>query len=515
MSRRLALALVLGLCAAPAGATLRTVTNSDDAGAGSLRAAIAAATAGDIIDFAIPGAGVHTISLATALGPVAAGVTIDATTQGVANCASWPPTLTVEIEGGSTSTGTDGITIGGDTVVVRGLVINSFPRDGIHFLNGAGAATIECNFIGTDVTGLQDYGNANVGIALDDSSGTLIDGNLISANAIAGVDIDAASSTVALQGNYIGTDVTGAAALGNFTGVTLLGSDNTIGGVALGNVISGNVESGISIEGVAATGNFVYGNTIGSNAAGDASLPNGGPGVFIVDGASQNTVGSTTAGAGNLLRANGASGVWVSSDTSIDNAVRGNSTLLNGSIGIELGDFFAEPNDPGDPDSGANRLQNTPELVDVVVAGDQVTAAFSISTNPANATYPLLVDFYIADADAEEGESYVGTSTYSATDFATGEVSKVFTAAAPLAPGNEVVATATDSAGNTSEFTDIAITVVPEPGVFACELAAFAAIAIRRRRESMSIPPADPFTVASRRACHSSEARAPTSTDAT
>jgi hypothetical protein len=479
----LALVLSLGAAATPASAVLRTVANSDDAGTGSLRAAIAAATAGDVIDFAIPGAGVHAISLETPLGSVAAGVTIDGTTQGDANCATWPPALTVEIEGDGTAPGTDGITIGGDGVVVRGLVINSFPRDGIHFASGAGAATIECNFIGTDVTGLQDYGNAGVGIALDDSDGTSIAGNLISANAIAGVGIDDASESVALQDNSIGIDVTGAAALGNFIGVEVFGSGNTIGGVALGNLISGNVESGVSIEGALATGNFVYGNKIGSNVAGSVSIPNGGPGVYIVGGASQNVVGSTEAGAGNLLRANGAAGVWVTGETSIENSVRGNSILLNGSVGIELGGFFADPNDPGDPDSGANRLQNTPELVDVAVFEDQVTAAFSVSTNPANATYPLLVDFYIADADSEEGQTWVGTASYSTTDFAIGEVTKVFTATAPLAPGDDVVATATDAAGNTSEFTDIAITVVvPEPGALAAELTAFAAIVVGRRR---------------------------------
>lgn len=488
----IALGLVTGAAAAPASVTTivlggaaipRVVTNTDDSGAGSLRSALTEAVSGDTIQFTIEGAGVHTISPQTPLPAIAAGVTIDGTTQGGANCATWPPLLTVEIEGGATGPGTDGLTIGGDGVVVRGLVINSFPGDGIQFANGAGAATIECNFVGTDVTGLQDYGNGGVGVALDDSDGTSIDGNLISANAVAGIAIDAASTQVAMQQNWIGVNATGSAALGNFIGVELSGAGNTIGGAAAGNVISGNVESGISIEGATATGNVVLGNEIGSNAAGNASVPNGGPGVYIVDGASQTTIGSTTPGAGNLLRANGASGVWVASDDSIGNSVRGNSILLNGSIGIELGTFFSEPNDPGDPDSGANRLQNTPELVDVAVFEDHVTAVFSVSTDPANATYPLLVDFYVADADTEEGQTYIGTATYTATDFATGEVEKAFTALAPLVPGNDVVATATDAAGNTSEFTDIAITVVvPEPGAFAAELTAFAAIAIRRRQ---------------------------------
>ena len=489
MSRRLAfqltltLALVLCVLAAPARAVLRTVVNTDDSGAGSLRAAIAAATSGDIIDFAIPGEAVHTITPQTPLGSLAAGVTIDATGQSGASCATWPPTLMIEIDGGSTSVGTHGLTIAGNGVVVRGLVINSFPADGIHFQSGANGATIDCNFIGPDATGTQDYGNGANGITLANSDDTVITGNLISANAVTGLAIDAASTAVAVRRNYIGVDVSGAAVLSNFEGILVEGSANTIGGISLGNVIAGNTESGIVLDGPGASGNFVYGNKIGSNAAGTASLPNGGPGVYVLNGASQNTIGSIASGTGNILRANGAAGVWLFGATTIENAVRGNSILLNGSIGIELGDiFFDNPNDPNDPDSGENRLQNTPELSDVTFVGNQVTGTYLVSTAPANATYPLLIDFYIADAESEEGETYLGTTTYSTSDFATGEVSQVFSAAAPLANGNDVVATATDSAGNTSEFTAIAITASPEPGALAGELAVLALLVLRRRR---------------------------------
>lgn len=64
------------------------VTNTSDAGAGSLRAAIAAAVSGDAIHFAIGETGVQTITPATALPPIAAGVTIDGTTQSGASCAT-------------------------------------------------------------------------------------------------------------------------------------------------------------------------------------------------------------------------------------------------------------------------------------------------------------------------------------------------------------------------------------------------------------------------------------------
>jgi len=63
-------------------ATLFTVSTTSDSGGGSLRDAITHATApGATIAFAIPGTGVQTITLATALPTIAANVTIDATTQ--------------------------------------------------------------------------------------------------------------------------------------------------------------------------------------------------------------------------------------------------------------------------------------------------------------------------------------------------------------------------------------------------------------------------------------------------
>ena len=61
-----------------------TVTTTNDAGAGSLRAAIidANAAAGtDTIDFNIAGAGVHTINLTSALPTITGAVTIDGYTQ--------------------------------------------------------------------------------------------------------------------------------------------------------------------------------------------------------------------------------------------------------------------------------------------------------------------------------------------------------------------------------------------------------------------------------------------------
>jgi hypothetical protein len=89
-----------------------------------------------------------------------------------------------------------------------------------------------------------------------------------------------------VQGNYIGTDVTGSVALGNAAaGVGLITANNMVGGTTqqARNVISGNGREGVYI---AAIGNFVQGNFIGTNAAGTATLGNALEGVKM-DGAAE------------------------------------------------------------------------------------------------------------------------------------------------------------------------------------------------------------------------------------
>src|SRR3954470_13126274 len=85
-SQRAALLALLAAaaCSAPADAATLTVTSSADSGSGSLRAAIASANTTPVADdiaFAIPGAGTHTIALATDLPQITQPVTIDGYTQ--------------------------------------------------------------------------------------------------------------------------------------------------------------------------------------------------------------------------------------------------------------------------------------------------------------------------------------------------------------------------------------------------------------------------------------------------
>src|SRR5581483_9352651 len=96
-------------------------------------------------------------------------------------------------------------------------------------------------------------------------------GNLISGNSQGGLGLGG-SGNLAL-GNYIGTNAAGNAALPNGYGVSIAGSNNTVGGTTSGarNLISGNSVDNLTLTG---TGSLVLGNYIGTNPAGNAALAN-------------------------------------------------------------------------------------------------------------------------------------------------------------------------------------------------------------------------------------------------
>ena len=99
-------------------------------------------------------------------------------------------------------------------------------------------------------------------------------------------------------------------------GSTDSATHNTIGGTAAGagNLISGNKQDGVLIRGdvTGGTDNVVQGNFIGTDVTGKKDLGNLGNGVKIDLSASKNSIGGTADGAGNTIAFNGANGVLVS-----------------------------------------------------------------------------------------------------------------------------------------------------------------------------------------------------------
>jgi len=225
-------------------------------------------------------------------------------------------------------------TLIGGTTTGMGNLISGNLEDGVYLFNsGATGNLVQGNLVGTNAAGTGDLGNKLAGVTLDKAPNNIIGGttaaarNLISGNDDVGVCIiSAGASENLVQGNYIGTDVTGAANLGNAGQGVLIrtAANNTIGGTATGagNLISGNNKDGVIILTSGATGNLVQGNFVGTNAAGTLAVPNTLAGVTISGGVG-NTVGGTTAAARNLVSGNADAGICIISNA-LDNIVQGN-----------------------------------------------------------------------------------------------------------------------------------------------------------------------------------------------
>ncbi len=101
--------------------------------------------------------------------------------------------------------------------------------------------------------------------------------NIISGNN-SGIVLGTSATLNVVQGNYIGINALGTAAVRNIRGVLTQGSagDNLIGGTQAGerNVISGNIFALFLTSIPAGVGTRVEGNLIGTNPAGTESIPN-------------------------------------------------------------------------------------------------------------------------------------------------------------------------------------------------------------------------------------------------
>lgn len=321
---------------------------------------------------------------------------------------------------------------------------------------------VQGNFIGTDITGNAALGNGGTGISVS-GAGVTIGGttaaarNIISGNGGFGnVSLSSVTSGCTIQGNYIGTDVTGNVALTNpKPGISIQTSGNTIGGVAAGagNLISGNTV-GIQIGGNTTgqvNANLIQGNLIGLNQAGSA-LPNAVEGIRFENSSTppaNNVIGGTANGAANTIAFNGSSGVLVLTGTA--DSIRGNSIFSNGGLGIDLAPNGPTANDQGDADTGANNRQNFPVLTSLTPSPNPTTINGTLNSTASTA---FTIDFYANTtcdpSGSGEGAQYLASTM--ATTGADGNAAINFTLASALPAGTIVTATATDSAGNTSEF---------------------------------------------------------------
>jgi len=343
-----------------------TVTNTLFDAPGALKQAILDANANpgiDLLQFNIPGVGPHTIqplSLPDSTLPeITDPVIIDGYTQTGATPAtiSTDAILKIELDGSIAGAGAYGLHITAGECIIRGLVIQNFSQTAIYIEDGVNNI-IEGNFIGTDHSGTVAAQNG-IGIDINASSTNTIGGNgerarnIISGNAAFAIRITAGATIPAsgniVQGNYIGTDVTGSALLQN-------GDDGVNIAFASGNVVKNNVlcgagrggvpNNGVEIYGDTASANIVQGNFIGTDYTGTITDPDGIPdngdelgndffGISISD-APNNIIGGTTTAERNIISGNKQAGIIIEGTSASGNVIIGNyvGTNVNGTSAL-------------------------------------------------------------------------------------------------------------------------------------------------------------------------------------
>jgi CSLREA domain-containing protein len=382
----------------------------DGTGACTLRAAIqqANASAGkNTIAFNISGAGPHTIRPNSALPTITDPVIIDGYTQPGSSPNTNPvgqglnTVLRIELDGSNSGPSIDGLVLSAGNSMVRGLVINRFPGEGIViFSNG---------------------------------------GNVI-------------------EGNFIGIDPTGRNLRGNLAGVIVISTNNVIGGSTAGarNLITAGTDlnqgSAVFIKG-SVSDNLIQGNLIGTDVSGVNPLGNFDFGVLIT--------GSRNSILDNTIAFSKGTGIFVHSGDR--NSILGNSIHSNGGLGIDLGGDFITANDAGDADTGANNLQNFPVLTLAVTTTEQTQIGGALNSTPS--TQFKSEFFFNTSCDPSghgEGESRVvafGLNPITVTTDGGGNITFGLSTSATVPVGRFVTATATDPNGNTSEFSQCKVVV--------------------------------------------------------
>jgi titin len=343
-------------------------------------------------------------------------------------------------------------------------VISSNAADGV-LLNGSGASgnLIEGDYIGTD-SNFEDHSNGSEGIFINAVPNNTIGGvlseggvqgrNYVDYNAGPGIQIDGSGAT----GNVVAFND-----ISHNRGDGILihdASTNTVGLASTdwnSNYISDNDGGGIHINGTDARGNLVQNNVIGASEKGLSG--NTLSGVLIEDG-SGTTVGGTTPGTSNLISGNRQNGVTITGSGTGD-SVLGNSISGNGKLGIDLGNDGVTLNDSLGH-TGPNQLLDFPVLtLKLDEKGNTTTAVTGTVHGPAQST--LRIEFF-ANSSADpsgygQGEMFLGSDSVPTDANGDGSFSSTIS---PNFQGMFISATATDAAGDTSEFArDILLPVGP------------------------------------------------------
>ncbi len=270
-------------------------------------------------------------------------VTVPVTIDGATQPGSQPGQPQIYLDGDIPNASANLLIDGGNSTIeglgfIKGIVLGlnihggDLVQDCVFGIGPGGQAATNEDAFGVAIGSAKNTIGGTTAADANFIAGATITGN----TAGSGVDIFGATATGnVVEGNRIGTGLTGTTAIPNQDGILIEqgASNNTIGGMASGasNLISGNTVDGILITGTGTNDNVVEGNLIGTIAGGTAALANAGDGVLITSGAQDNRVGGNgsksggvLSGAGNVISANGMSGVELQGTGSSFNDVQGN-----------------------------------------------------------------------------------------------------------------------------------------------------------------------------------------------
>jgi len=369
------------------GSTI-VINSTSDSGSGSLREALESALPGDSITFdssVFPPSNPDTIFLISELPPLLQGkLVIDASNAGVV------------IDGSRITAESNGLSVFSDNNIIRGLHLMNFSKAGISLDDG------QYNTIGGD----REIGEGPLG-----------QGNLVSGKGTFGISLwITGTSFNNIQGNFIGTDVSGTTVNGSFSGgIFCAGADYNL---FEDNLIGGYVDCGLKISGMNGGHNTVRGNYIGTDTSGltDIGIDNTGANGINIQGAGFNAIGPA-----NIIAFNNGTGIEIKRVQSVGNTISQNIIHDNDGLGIDL--IY-----------GGNTELAAPVITDFDKQAGIVTGLAC-----ANCTVELFSDV------TTEGAVYEGqTITDNAGTY-------TFNKGASLA-GPRLTATATDSSGNTSQF---------------------------------------------------------------
>jgi hypothetical protein len=252
---------------------------------------------------------------------------------------------------------------------------------------------------------------------------------------MSGIEISHTSATIhnRVVGNFVGTDLTGTSGPKysfNYDGIVV--KDRVANNLVANNVIGNNRHAGIiynSFNNCCTIGNLFQYNLIGISLNG-TPIANRNSGILIESR-------SGVFGPGNVIAYNPV-GISITGDTNDNNTISQNMIFGNTVLGIDIAPLgVVNPNDPGDTDSGPNQQLNFPVLQNATPQKVTGTACAG-----------CIVEIFVAD----KGEGAYGQGKIFAGSAKADGSGNFGVNVMGVQVGQYVTSTATDSRGNTSEF---------------------------------------------------------------